>query len=118
MRNGFGVFDWLLEVQGNFNSSTATVEAATSQTLFFDIECALSATCDMADFAVNNANGKAVGAKFQNGGEFFDEDFPGGNDSAFGASVEGFPPVPGPASALLVASGPIGLALAGRRRRA
>jgi hypothetical protein len=111
-----GTFDYHVQVTGDINTNTATVESGSIQTLTFSFSCEALAVCNMDDFVVDNAAGKAVAAKFQNGGEYFDEEFPGGNDSAFGASGEGFPPVPEPGTALLVGGGLIGLAYAGRRR--
>jgi hypothetical protein len=99
--SSFGTFDHHVSVQGS----------GTSQTLQFTLACAGGATCDMADFIVNNDAGKAVAAKFQNGGEVFDEDFPGGDDSAFGASV-----VPEPGTAALLGLGLVALARVGRGR--
>jgi hypothetical protein len=109
-----GTFDYHVGVQGNINTSSATILSGTSQTLSFSFTCGalLPEVCDMDDFVVNNAAGKAVAAKFVNGGPAFGDP----NDSAFGASGEGFPPVPEPGTAALVGLGLLGLAYAGRRR--
>jgi hypothetical protein len=109
--SSFGTFDHHVSVQGSINQSSATILSGTSQTLQFTLDCAGGATCDMADFIVNNDGGKAVAAKFQRGGEVFDDNFPGGDDSAIGAS-----PVPEPGTAALLGLGLVALARVGRSR--
>jgi len=63
-----GTFDYHVQVTGDINTNTATVESGSTQTLTFSFSCEALAVCDMDDFVVDNAAGKAVAAKFQNGG--------------------------------------------------
>jgi hypothetical protein len=114
MADGFGVFDFQL-MDGTGEVNPAQIQPGTSITFTLDIlgACALALDCDAFDdfLSVENAQGKAVAAKFVNGPD--DPESPGDEDSAFGASSA----VPEPGTLGLSVLGLGALALAKRRQR-
>jgi hypothetical protein len=105
--DGFGFFTTGFGVSGDVNQNPDLITAG-EQDVMVLLSCA-DGDCSGASLE-DNANGKAVAAKFVNGGSVFGDP----NDSAFGASSVAVVPEPGTAG--LVALGL--LALASRRRGA
>ena len=103
MINGFGMFNLGLTLFGNVNSNPDLILPGETATILLSFVC--GGTCDDSDL-INNLAGKAVAAKFINGGDAYGDP----NDSAFGAS-----PIPEPSTALLMGLGLVGMGL--RRRR-
>ena len=108
MVNGFGNFSTGFGVHGDRNQNPDLIVSGEMNVMVFltcqDGDCS-SAMLD------NNAKGKAVAAKFINGGNAFGDE----NDSAYGASPAAFVPEPG--TAALMALGLFGLAIGSRGRR-
>lgn len=88
MVDGFGMFTVGIAVHGDVNQNPDLI-TATEQNVMVILTCA-DGDCSSAAL-VDNASGKAVAAKFINGGDNFGDP----NDSAFGASPAGFVPEPG-----------------------
>jgi hypothetical protein len=109
MVDGFGTFSAGFGVHGDLNQNPDLIVAGETNVMVFlgcqDGDCSGA----MLD---NTAMGKAVAAKFINGGDAFGDP----NDSAFGASPAAFIPEPG--TAALLALGLFGLAIGSRRRGA
>jgi len=106
MVDGFGNFNVGFAVHGDVNQNPDLIVAG-EQGVVVILGCA-DGDCSSAEL-VDNANGKAVAAKFINGGNVYGDP----NDSAFGASSAGYVPEPGTAALLGLGL----LALAGGRRR-
>jgi hypothetical protein len=103
MVDGFGTFTAGFSVHGNVSQNPDLILAG-QQNYMLLVGCA-DGDCSDA-MLEDNAMGKAVVAKFINGGDAYGDP----NDSAFGAS-----PVPEPGTAALLGLGLIGLVAAGRR---
>lgn len=102
VNGAFGTFDYAL-TDGVGENNPNIIEPGEMITFSFTVNAGLTAE----DFAVANAQGWQIAAKFVNGPD---------DDSAFGAGDGGFPPVPEPLTAALLASGLVGLVRMGRRR--
>jgi len=110
----FGKFSYGLAAAGG-QLEPSLIGPAENVVFVFDITAGDLSLVDVSDFTSvlsTNPPGSVpslIQAKFVNGA---------GDDSAFGATQdEEFPPIPEPGSAMLLASGLFGLALAGSRRR-
>jgi hypothetical protein len=112
--DGFGTFSVGLEVHGDVNQNPDLIVAG-EQNVMLILTC-LDGDCSGWSLA-QTSKGKLVAAKFINGGEVFDEEYEGGNDSAYGASGTGAV-VPEPLTAWLLGIGLGALALAERKRAA
>ena len=78
-----GLFQLGLVVDSDVNLNDDLIESGETHVIVLSFTC--SGTCDEDDLVLNTKS-KLVAAKFINGGEVFEEAFPGGNDSAIGAS--------------------------------
>lgn len=115
--DGYGTFSVGIVVHGDVNQNDDLITAG-QQNVMIILGCSDIGGCAAASI-VDTSKGKQVAAKFINGGAVYDEG-PGnkldGNDSAYGASGEGFPPIPEPGTAALLFVGLSGLLAATRRR--
>jgi hypothetical protein len=105
---GLGTYDHHVTVTGNFNKSSATIQDGTWASLVFSFDCVDVDVCSVLDFAaINGDKGKALAAKFVNGGDAFGDP----DDSAFGASPSHMPE---PGTGALLGLGLVALARARR----